>query len=65
VIGLVLASVWMQRNAAATGRRFWPYALLTVTFGSAGPLVYLLVGTFSTHCAVTPAKAAALPRRSA
>lgn len=56
VIALVLMSIWMRRDAARQARRFWPYALLTLTLGSAGPLLYLLVGTFSNQCAVEPGK---------
>jgi len=54
IIALVLASIWMHRDAVATGRRFWPFALVTLVLGSAGPLTYLLIRTFSTSCAVPP-----------
>jgi len=63
VIALVLITIWMHRDAAATGRRFWPYALMTLAFGSAGPLLYLLVRTFPTaHAAAPPPGGAVEPR---
>ena len=43
VLALVLVLAWMWRDAAANGRRFWPYAAITLTLGSIGPLLYLLL----------------------
>ena len=42
-IALVLVLAWMWRDAHAAGRRFWPYAAITLTLGSIGPLLYLLL----------------------
>jgi hypothetical protein len=50
----------MHRDAVATGRRFWPFALLTVALGSAGPLTYLLIRTFSNRCTVQPRRVGAV-----
>ncbi|HET9205210.1 MAG TPA: DUF2834 domain-containing protein [Burkholderiaceae bacterium] len=41
-IALVLVLAWMWRDAAHSGRRFWPYAIATLALGSIGPLLYLL-----------------------
>jgi hypothetical protein len=42
-IALVLVLAWMWRDAHANGRRFWPYAIVTLALGSIGPLLYLLL----------------------
>ena len=42
VIALSLVIVWMVRDARARGVSPVPYVLLTLTLGSAGPLVYLI-----------------------
>lgn len=39
--GLLLGYLW--RDARASGRRFWPYVVLTLAAGSFGPLLYLLL----------------------
>ena len=43
VIGMLLILIWMARDARRRGRAFWPYVALTVTAGSFGPLLYLLL----------------------
>lgn len=43
-IALTMVLAWMWRDAKAAGRRFWPYAVLTLALGSIGPLLYLLLG---------------------
>lgn len=40
VIALTMVIVVMWQDAARQGRTVWPYVLLTVAFGSAGPLLY-------------------------
>ncbi|MFE8699796.1 DUF2834 domain-containing protein [Cytobacillus sp. FJAT-54145] len=42
-IALILVLVWMWCDAKKTNRSFWPWALITLTIGSFGPLLYLLL----------------------
>jgi hypothetical protein len=41
-IALSLALVWMFGDSRERGLAFAPYALLTLAFGSVGPLLYLI-----------------------
>ncbi|HJU43918.1 MAG TPA: DUF2834 domain-containing protein [Vicinamibacterales bacterium] len=42
-ISLLLIMGWMWQDAAARRRNVIPYLVITVLFGSAGPLLYLLM----------------------
>jgi hypothetical protein len=42
VIALSLVLVWMMGDSRERGMAFVPYALLTLAFGSVGPLLYLI-----------------------
>lgn len=44
VISLSLLLVFIRRDAQATGRPFWPWAALSLTTGSFGPLLYFITG---------------------
>ena len=41
-IALSLIMVWIWRDATTSGRRAWPWVLVTLALGSIGPLLYLL-----------------------
>lgn len=41
VISLTLISVWLWRDARSRGVSPYPFLLMTVALGSAGPLLYL------------------------
>jgi len=43
VITSLLLLGFMARDARQTGRKLWPYALITVVAGSFGPMLYLLL----------------------
>lgn len=51
VIALTLAVIWMWRDARTSGRSSWPWLVITVTFGSVGPLFDLLAGQRDTSSA--------------
>ena len=41
-IALSLVLTWMWNDARDRGMAFFPYAILTLAFGSVGPLLYLI-----------------------
>ena len=41
VLSLTLVLVWMRQDAEERALPFWPYAVVTVALGVAGPLAYL------------------------
>jgi hypothetical protein len=41
-IALSLAALWVRRDASQSGRRSWPFVVLTAAAGATGPLVYLV-----------------------
>ena len=41
-ITLTLITVWMYVDARERGASFLPYVVLTLAFGAAGPLLYLI-----------------------
>ncbi len=43
VICLTLMAIWMVADARARGRNPWPYLIVALFFGAAGPLLYLIV----------------------
>lgn len=42
VITMVLLLVFIKRDAQATGRPFWPWAVFSLAVGSFGPLLYFI-----------------------
>ncbi|MBO9688996.1 MAG: DUF2834 domain-containing protein [Mitsuaria chitosanitabida] len=58
MIASVLLLGFLWRDARQHGRRFWPYALITLAAGSFGPLLYLLLAP---KPAATPADSATRP----
>ena len=43
VIALTLFLVWMWRDAKASARNPWPWLILTLSTGSIGALIYVLI----------------------
>lgn len=58
---LLLGLLW--RDAQQTGRRFWPYVLLTLASGAFGPLLYLLLAPAPQAAPPVGSKSASAPGR--
>ena len=58
VIAAVLICTWMIRDAARVNRNPWPYVALTLTAGSFGPLLYLILARRPESPPVTQASVA-------
>ena len=43
VVACLLICVWMVKDARERGANAWPFVLVTLTAGSFGPLLYLLL----------------------
>jgi len=56
VLSCSLIMLWMFRDARERGAAFLPFALLTLTLGSIGPLLYLLVRELSAARRTAPAE---------
>lgn len=54
LIMLILASVWMYRDARARGRSPTPWLVLTWTTGSIGPLAYVIARSRAANQAPAP-----------
>ena len=54
-----IALGFIVRDAKQTGRTVWPFAVLTITAGSFGPLLYLLLAPSSHARGTAPAGASA------
>jgi Protein of unknown function DUF2834 len=57
-IALSLIAVWMVRDARQRGAGFWPYLVLTLVLGSAGPLLYLIRREAAQARGLAPARSA-------
>lgn len=47
IISLTLICIWIVQDARSSGRHYLLYLLVTLFFGVAGPLLYLIVREFS------------------
>lgn len=56
VIALSLIALWMLRDARERGASAWPYLALTLFFGAAGPLLYLIRREASSAGELAPAR---------
>jgi hypothetical protein len=52
VLTSLLLLGYMARDARQTGRKLWPYAVITLAAGSFGPMLYLLLGRSTAPSAV-------------
>ena len=61
VICLTLIAVWMVPDAKRRGHNAWPYLIIALFFGAAGPLLYLIVREGRPEMSPPPGAAADTP----
>jgi hypothetical protein len=54
VLMSLIALAWLVQDARRTGRKAWPFVVMTLAVGSFGPLLYMLLAPRHTARVATP-----------